>query len=259
MLHSVGCPQPNATVFVNNWNSPNYGDACVHAFIDGNNGNVYQTLPWNHRGWHAGGSANNTHIGVEMCEPSSIRYYLGSNFSYSDINDARQSVKITYESAVELFAYLCKKYGLNPLGDGVIVSHNEGYIRGIASNHGDPEHLWTGLSMGYTMDGFRKDVYAKMHGSSSSSSSNRGSIVSIPKSGKIRVIYEGADGVEVHNTPDFEDNSCNSIYGPVGPKTNKGSVFTVVAEIKLASGYKMYQLKSGLYITASSKYVKFID
>lgn len=26
--------------------------------------------------------------------------------------------------------------------------------RGIASNHGDPEHLWNGLGMGYTLDGF---------------------------------------------------------------------------------------------------------
>ena len=44
------------------------------------------------------------------------------------------------------------------MADGVIVSHAEGHKRGIASNHGDPEHLWRQLSMGYTMDGFRKDV-----------------------------------------------------------------------------------------------------
>ena len=62
------------------------------------------------------------------------------------------SVKAAYESAVELFAYLCKLYGLDPLSDGVIVSHREGCERGIASNHGDPEHLWKGLNMGYTMD-----------------------------------------------------------------------------------------------------------
>ena len=64
MLHSTGCPQPKASVFLNSWNSPAHKNSCVHAFIDGNDGTVYQTLPWNHRGWHAGGSANNTHIGV---------------------------------------------------------------------------------------------------------------------------------------------------------------------------------------------------
>lgn len=165
MLHSVGCPQPSAEVFIRNWNKPTYNTACVHGFIDANNGNVYQCLPWNHRGWHGGGSSNNTHIGIEMCEPSCIKYTGGSSFTCSDTAKAKACVKRTYDAAVELFAYLCKEYGLNPLGDGVIVSHREGHKRGIASNHGDPEHLWNGLNMGYTMDGFRKDVYNAINGS----------------------------------------------------------------------------------------------
>ena len=168
MLHSVGCPQPNASVFIKNWNTPSYGTACVHGFIDGNDGTVYQTLPWNHRGWHCAsgpkGSGNNTHIGVEMCEPASIRYTRGASFTCSNLSAARASVKKTYEAAVELFAYLCKLYGLNPTADGVIISHREGHARGIASNHGDPEHLWNGLGMGYTMNTFRKDVKEKMQG-----------------------------------------------------------------------------------------------
>ena len=162
MLHSVGCPQPSARVFANNFNRSNY-EACVHAFIDGNNGDVYQTLPWNHRAWHAGGSANNTHIGIEMCEPSSIKYTSGSNFTCSNLAAARQTARITYEVAVELFADLCRDYKLNPLADGVIISHYEGYKRGIASGHGDPDHLWKGLGLPYTMDGFRQDVYNKMN------------------------------------------------------------------------------------------------
>lgn len=43
----------------------------------GKYGTVYQTLTWNHRGWHCAsgknGSVNNTHIRVEMCEPASIK------------------------------------------------------------------------------------------------------------------------------------------------------------------------------------------
>ena len=168
MLHSVGCPQPKASAFINSWNSPAHDSSCVHGFIDGNDGTVYQTLPWNHRGWHCGsgskGSGNNTHIGVEMCEPACIKYTAGSNFTCSDMAMAKAVEKRTYEAAVELFAMLCKKYGLNPLEDGVIISHREGHSRGIASNHGDPEHLWTQLGMGYTMDGFRKAVKAAMGG-----------------------------------------------------------------------------------------------
>ena len=166
MLHSVGCPQPRASVFIGNWNQESFDDACVHAFIDGNDGAVYQTLPWEHRGWHCAsgkrGSGNNTHIGVEMCEPDCIKYVGGATFVCSDEEVARAVVKRTYEAAVELFAYLCKEYGLDPLAEGVVISHKEGYARGIASNHGDPEHLWRQLGLGYTMDGFRRDVKAAM-------------------------------------------------------------------------------------------------
>ena len=165
MLHSVGCAQPSAMVFVRNWNSPSYDRACVHAFIDGNDGTIYQTLPWNHRGWHGGGDSNNTHIGVEMCEPACIKYVSGATFTCSDMATAKAVAKRTYNAAVELFAYLCKKYSLDPLGDGVIVSHREGHSRGIASNHGDPEHLWNQLGVGYTMGTFRSAVKAAMAGS----------------------------------------------------------------------------------------------
>ena len=171
MLHSVGCPQPKASVFISSWNSPSHDTSCVHGFIDGNDGTAYQTLPWNHRGWHCGsgskGSGNNTHIGVEMCEPACIKYTSGSNFTCSDTATARAVAKRTYETAVELFAMLCEKYSLDPLADGVIISHKEGCARGIASSHGDPEHLWAQLGMGYTMDGFRREVKAAMGGASS--------------------------------------------------------------------------------------------
>ena len=162
MLHSVGCSQPSASVFIKNWNIPTL-QACVHGFIDANTGDVYQTLPWEHRGWHCAGAANNTHIGVEMCEPDCITYTKGANFYCTDIAKAKIMIERTYKSAVELFAQLCVKFSLNPLADGVIISHSEGYKRGVASNHADPEHLWKGLNLPYTMDGFRKDVKSAMN------------------------------------------------------------------------------------------------
>ena len=86
MVHSTGANNPNLKRYVgpddgllgknqygNHWNTyhPGGREVCVHAFIgklaDGTIA-TYQTLPWNHRGWHAGGSANNTHIGFEICE-----------------------------------------------------------------------------------------------------------------------------------------------------------------------------------------------
>lgn len=166
MLHSIGCAQPRASVLMNNYNSPSTGGVCVHGFIDGSTGQAYQTLPWTYRAGHCGsganGSANNTHIAIEMCEPASIKYTGGAAFTCSDLASARATAKRTYNAAVELFAYLCKLHNLDPLRDGVVISHAEGHKRGIASNHGDPEHLWRGLGMSYTMDGFRKDVATAM-------------------------------------------------------------------------------------------------
>lgn len=183
MLHSVGCPQPSAMAFINDWNRPTYTRACVHGFIDGNDAIVYQTLPWTYKSWHAGGAANSTHIGIEMCEPDCIEYTLGSNFICYDNVTAKRVVDRTYKAAVELFAYLCKKFNLNPLQDGVIISHREGYFKGVASGHDDPEHLWRGLDTGYTMHTFRRDVHAAMSGSASApesikvdSSANEGTI-----------------------------------------------------------------------------------
>ena len=164
MLHSVGCSQPSASVFVRNWNKETYTRACVHAFIDGNSGEVFQTLPWNYRAGHSGGSANDYAIGVEMCEPACIKYTgKGAEFTVaeSDLPAARKVALRTYNSAVELFAHLCTEYKLDPLAD--ILSHKEGGKRGIASGHADPEHLWEGLGLDLTMDTFRKAVEAKMN------------------------------------------------------------------------------------------------
>ena len=72
MVHSTGANNPNLRRYVgpndgllgenqygNHWNTNHPGgrQVCVHAFIgklaDGTIA-TYQTLPWNHRGWHAG-------------------------------------------------------------------------------------------------------------------------------------------------------------------------------------------------------------
>lgn len=159
MLHSVGCAQPNAKIFADKWNNSGCSVA-VHAVLQAD-GMVYQCLPWNYRGWHAAGSANNTHIGVEMTEPNHIKYTTGANFICKNKDLAQAQVKGTYKTAVDLFAFLCERFNLDPMTD--IVSHNEGYRKGIASGHVDPEHLWKGVGLSYTMDGFRKDVYNKMN------------------------------------------------------------------------------------------------
>ena len=167
MIHSVGCPQPEVDVFMKNWNRAD-ANACVHAIIEPD-GDVYQLLPWDFRGWHCGGSANNTHIGVEMTEPATIKYTGGSNWTETvEGESTKNHVLATYRYAVELFAHLCQQFRLDPLADGVVISHSEGCKRGIASNHGDVEHLWS--KFGLTMAQFRKDIKAAMEGSTTEDS-----------------------------------------------------------------------------------------
>lgn len=155
MLHSIGTPQPSAAVLARYFDQyqPGGQSVCVHAFVQAD-GTVYQTLPWEMRGWHCGGTANSTHIGIEMTEPSAGVPYA----------EAAEQITGTYRAAVALFAQLCGDYGLDPLADGVIIGHAEGHRRGVASNHADPAYLWDTYGMGFTMDGFRAAVAEAMAG-----------------------------------------------------------------------------------------------
>lgn len=163
MLHSTGANNPNLKRYVgpddgllgknqynNHWNQarPQGKDICVHGFIgklaDGSVA-AYQTLPWTMRGWHCAKSGNDTHIGIEICE---------------DALDDKAYFNAVYREAVELFAHLCKLFSLDPLRDGVIVDHAEGYRRGIASNHADITH-WL-QKHGKNMDAFRAAVKAQL-------------------------------------------------------------------------------------------------
>jgi len=160
MMHSTGANNPDLKRYVgpddgllgvnkygNHWNQdrPDGRQICVHAFIGKlSSGEVatYQTLPWNHRGWHAGGTANNTHIGFEICEDG-----LADNTYFNKV----------YVEAVELCAYLCKQYGLTEKN---IICHSEGRKLGIASNHADVMHWFPKHNK--SMDSFRADVRTRL-------------------------------------------------------------------------------------------------
>lgn len=158
MIHSIGVPQPDPKKVADQFNRYE-ADACVHAVI-GTGEEVYQLLPWEYRAWHCGsgpkGSGNDTYLSFEMTEPSTIRYTGGANWIDENPESTRRHVYAVYHRAVELAAYLCRKYGLNPVGEGVLISHAEGHRRGIASNHADVEHIWSRENL--SMEQFRKDV-----------------------------------------------------------------------------------------------------
>lgn len=259
MLHSYGCPQPNPNVLATNWNKPSAG-ACVHEHIGKDE--VIETLPCMEtkgiarRSWHAGSSANDTHLSAEMTEPSTIRYIGGANWvECGDGSNTKAHILATYKNAVEEFARWCKFHDLDPLKDGVILSHAEGHKRGIASGHADVEHIWK--YFGLTMNQFRKDVKAAMGGVAietvpsvpvDNSSDDTSKQVINPLNGTVTIIYKGVngdDGVNVRKAPSFtaEVDQCVS-----------SGIFTVVG---ISKDEKWYKLKSGLFITTIPDYVKF--
>ena len=65
-----------------------------------------------------------------------------------------------YREAVELTAALCRAFGLDPAADGVVICHQEGYRRGIASNHADVLHWFP--KFGKSMNDFRAEVAREM-------------------------------------------------------------------------------------------------
>ncbi len=156
VLHSLGVAQPNANVLIRSWDTAEAG-VSIHAFIMDNQ--IIQTLPWNYKAWHIGsgskGSYNNCSIGVEICEPAGHKYNGGAMIGYDIVKNAEYFAAV-YKNAVELFAYLCKEYKLDPLKD--ILCHSEVYKLGYGSNHADVMHWFP--KHGKSMDTFRADVKA---------------------------------------------------------------------------------------------------
>lgn len=247
MLHSVGCPQPDAKVFQKIWNKPD-ARACVHAVV-GKDGVVIQCLPFNMRGWHGGGTSNDYLVSLEMTEPATIKYTRGSSWiELGDGSNTKAHVLATYKHAVEFFAKMAKDFGFNPLDSNCLMSHSEGHKKGVASNHGDVEHIWK--KFGLTMDKFRKDVKNAMVGcevnfGGSVSETDTSSQEVKPLNGTLTVIYKGDDGLNVRTSPSFGNNIKEVVYN---------GTYTVIG---ISKDEKWYKLKSGRFITAVPDYVTF--
>ena len=214
MVHSTGANNPTLRRYVgpddgllgknaynNHWNMPGVG-ASVHAFIgklaDGSIA-TYQVLPWDYRAGHCAKAANNTHIAFEICEDGlTDPVYFGK----------------VYQEAVELVAMLCKEYKLDPMADGVVICHSEGYKRGIASNHGDVMHWFP--KHGKSMDTFRADVKALLAQDEPVKKTEGECKVNL------KVVKKGSKGATVKALQALLNGygySCGNIDGDFGSKT----------------------------------------
>ena len=177
LFHSTGCNNPTIKRYVQpsdeasdygkmiallgkntsktDWNHASVSaglNAWIGKLADGTVATV-QTMPWNYRPWGCGsgsrGSCNDGWIQFEICEDG--------------LNDKEYFNKV-YNEAVELTAYLCKLYGLNPnsvvsvhgVSVPVITCHADAHKLGFGTNHGDINHWFP--KYGKSMKTVRADV-----------------------------------------------------------------------------------------------------
>lgn len=159
-LHSLGCSMTVEQAIENMNTGVDSERMGVHAIVDLDS--VCVTLPIDvltkesMRNLHGGLSSNDTHIGITMTEPDSIKYVGESQ--WINLNETKTKYHMTqvYKTAVEYVSLLCQIFEWNPLESGVIMTHKSGYEAGIATAHSDPEHIWN--KIGLSLEQFRLDV-----------------------------------------------------------------------------------------------------
>ena len=157
-VHTIGTAQGTAQSVADYWNQSSVS-ACVTYIVDcDTEGKVLQTLPEDVRTWADAGYGNNYLITFEICESDAMRYTGGADYIVLDERKFKEDLRRGYNTAVELCADICRRYGWDPLarlssGLCLISSHDEGRSAGLSSAHVDPTHIWPRI--GKTMDDFR--------------------------------------------------------------------------------------------------------
>lgn len=189
---------------------------------------VWQQLKDDEQGWHAGGTIRQGKRGKA----------LGGNRNTISIEIIGDD-PLSEETGKKLVALLCKRHGLDAKLD--VYTHNfwmygiDKVVQGARKNC--PIYIldhWTQFVDG--VDKLLNPVVVKP--------------VEKPQadkaSGLVKIIYAGADGVNVRKSPDFGNN--------IDQVVKMGEVFTVVAETD-----RFYQLKSGLFLAKNENLVEFIE
>ena len=155
IVHSTGIAVGTKEKLFNNWNKP---DALpVHGMVD-DKGSLH-TLPLNYLAYHVGKKGNSKTIGFEICEPSNMAYVDKNHTTVDKVKynpkDPKNIADFNkrWDNAVEIAVKFCRETGLTA---DKVISHAEGYQKGLASNHADTAH-WFKL-FGKDMDDFRADV-----------------------------------------------------------------------------------------------------
>lgn len=214
IVHSTATPGVMAKPFRDRWNNATVAKA-VHAFLDDKE--VIECLPESREAWHVGTSTGNRYYyGFEICEDKdhSEEYFLKA-----------------YKNAVEYTAIMVKRLGLS-VSD--VFSHKEGNRKGIASNHGDPEHWFS--KFGYTMDDFRRAVYKELGIVKALSKGDKGNDVKIMQAVLKEIGYavtvDGSFGPATESIARlFQSNNGLTVDGYYGPQS-KAKAEELIAKLR---------------------------
>lgn len=260
VVHSTGANNPNLKRYVqpddgiigkndysNDLNRSGQ-DVCVHAFIGKDkNGKVkcYQTLPFNYCCWGVGSGSkgsynyNPAYIQFEMCEDG--------------LTD-KTYCKAVYDKAVEFCAYICKTYNISTDN---IVSHHEAGKRGMGSSHVDPDNWWG--KHGYTMDGFRKSVKAKL--STTNPTAQTKPTTSTKEIYRVRKSWNGVKSqIGAYSSLENAKKACKTgytVYNKDGKAVYSKSVASTIKvgdTVKVKSGAKDYNGNSLAGFVYKTKY-----
>jgi N-acetylmuramoyl-L-alanine amidase CwlA len=115
-----------------------YRGASAHAFVDYNS--ITQIIPWNEQAWHAGPTANNRYISIELC----------------NYNDASRFEEI-WRRGVWLFAYVhVNIIKVTTINEDTLMSHAEVSSKWKETTHTDPIEYFA--KFGKTVEDFRIEV-----------------------------------------------------------------------------------------------------
>lgn len=206
---NIGASAKNNHNYMKNINKSGERTASWHFTVDDKE--IYQAQSTNYKCYHAGTTAgNNTSIGIEICM----------------FNDKERQRKC-YENAIALVKVLLGYYNW---GVDKVKRHKDW------SGKHCPAWLIEG-KFGYTWDWFKQQL-------TSNNSNNNPPSNGLPY--VVKVIYEGADGLNVRNEPNTK--------GKVMTVIHYGQAYTIIEE---KNGWGLLKSKIG-WISLNSKYVKKI-
>lgn len=195
----------------------------------GSDGAIAVCVPEDYRAWTSSSEANDTRAVTFECAN------IDANGTLTDA---------CYNALVKLCADICKRHGINPHYDGTpngsITMHKMFASTACPGN-------W--LAAKITSGQFERDIKNAMGQTTSAPAPQPANGKLEAYSGYVEVTYCGSDGLAYHKTASWDDST-------IAGTAKKGEVFTIIGR-QLVGGVYMYKLKSGYWITSSTKYVKY--